>query len=217
MRRHAVIGLGNFGMALALELTALGEHVVAVDADPDRAREAQAHVHQALVADATNGQSLRAMDLAAVDVVCVSLGGRIDASVLAVYHLTQLGVGEIVAKALDEDHAEILRRVGATRVVYPERDMAARVAESLSSDNVLDYLSLAPGFNVAELAPPAAFIGKTLAQLDLARRLGVQVLAIKELVPERTTIAPGPEHVVKDSDLLVVIGGEGALEKLKES
>lgn len=217
MRRFAVIGLGNFGMALALELARLGQRVIAVDSDPDRARDAQAHVHQALVANGTDRDNLVAMGIDEVDVVAVSLGGNMDAAILAVLHLSRLGVPEIVAKALNEDHAEILTRVGATRVVFPEKEMALRVAERLSSRNVLDYLSLSSGFSVIELAPSKNLVGKSLAELELGRRFGVQVLAVKELVPERIVIAPSADQVFKDSDILVVMGTEDALRRLREA
>ncbi len=216
-RHYAVIGLGNFGMSLAVELARLGQRVLAVDVNPERAREAQAYVEQAAVADATDRAALEALGVGRVDVAAVSLGGRMEASVLVVLHLNRMGVPEIVAKAVSEDHGEILARVGATRVVFPEKEMAERVAERLSSRNVLDYLSLASGFSVVELAPTREMSGRTLADLDLGRRYGVQVVAVKELVPERVHIAPGPDRVIKDSDILVVFGPEEAVRRLKEA
>ncbi len=216
MKRFAVIGLGNFGMALALELAELGQRVTAVDINADKARDAQAWVDQALVGNATDRDNLEAMGLGAVDVAAVSLGGRTEATTLVVLHLSRLGVPEIIAKAVSEDHGEILSRVGATRVVFPEKDMAGRVADRIGSRNVLDYLTFSPGFSVLELAPDAEKVGKTLADLDMTRRYGVQVVAIKELVPERVEIAPGPDRVVKDSDILVVLGPEDAVRTLQE-
>ena len=217
MRRFVVIGLGNFGMGVALELARLGQKVTAVDANPDKARDAQAHVDQALVADATERESLEAIGTAGADAAVVSLGGRLDTSILAVLHLSRLGVREIVAKALSSEHAEILSRVGATRVIFPEKETARRVALRLSSRGVLDYLTLDSGFSVVELAPSRAMVGRTLADLDLGRRVGVQVLAVRELVPERIVIAPSGAQVLKDSDILVVLGAEAALRKLRES
>ncbi len=216
-KRYAVIGLGNFGMALAVELTRLGRRVLAVDVNPERARDAQAYVDQAVVTDATDRENLEALGIADVDVVAVSLGGRMEASILVVLHLSRIGIAEIVAKAVSEDHGEILARVGATRVVFPEKEMAQRVAERLSSRNVLDYLSLASGFSVVELAPNKDMVGKSLAELDLGRRYGVQVVAVKELVPERVHLAPGPDRVIKDSDILVMLGPEAAVRKLREA
>lgn len=217
MRRFVVIGLGNFGMGVALGLARLGQKVTAVDADPDKARDAQAEVDQALVADATDRDTLAAMGIAQADTAVVSLGGHLDASILAVLHLSHLGVREILAKALTPEHAEILSRVGATRVIFPEKETARRVALRLSSRGVLDYLTLDSEFSVLELAPSSAMVGKTLAELDLGRTAGVQVLAVRELVPERVLIAPDGGQVVKDSDILVVLGTEDSLRKLQES
>jgi len=216
MRRFAVIGLGSFGMALAIELARLGQRVIAVDTDPAKARDAQTLVEQAMVADAADGASLAAMGIGQCDVAVVSLGGRTDAATLVVLHLTRLGVREIVCKALTEDHAEILARVGATRVVFPEKEMAQRVAQRIGSRGVLDYLTLSPGFSVVELAPPRALVGKSLRDLDLGKKYGVQVLAVKELIPERIVIAPTAAQVVKDSDILIVLGPEESLRRLQE-
>ncbi|MHB8765691.1 MAG: potassium channel family protein [Deferrisomatales bacterium] len=216
MKRYAVIGLGNFGMALALELARLGQQVTAIDANPDRARDAQAHVDKALVADAADRDNLVAMGVERVDAAVVSLGGQMDASMRVVLHLTRLGVPEIVVKCLNQDHGEILSRIGATRVVFPEKEMAARVGRRLSSSSVLDYLSLASGFSVVELAPLKGQLGKTLAQVELGRQHGVQVLAVKELVPERVVMPPPAGHVIKDSDILVVMGPEEAIRRLQE-
>lgn len=214
MGKYAVIGLGNFGMAVALELAEQGEHVIALDSDPDKAREAQAYVEEALVTDATDRANLRAVGVDRADVAVVSLGGKMDASTLVVLHLTHLGIPKIVAKALNENHAEILARVGATQVVFPEKEMARRVAERLGSRNVLDHLALTSDISVVELAPPKSFTGKSLAELRLGEMYGVQVLAIKELIPERLVIVPGAAQVIKDSDILVVSGTEDALRRL---
>lgn len=216
MAHVGVMGLGNFGMALAVELARLGLKVTAVDANPDRAREAQAHVAQALVADATDARALATLGVAKMDAVTVSLGGRLETSILAVLHLSRLGAPEIVAKALTEDHAEILARVGATRVVFPEKDMAHRLALTLTSRTVLDYLSLASGLSVVELAPTRRLIGRSLAELALGREAGVQVLAVRELVPDRVVLAPGADRIVKDSDILVVMGPEDEIARLRE-
>jgi trk system potassium uptake protein len=216
-RWFAVVGLGRFGMSLALELGALGEKVIAVDLDPDRARSAQQVIDQAVVADATDRQTLHAIGLERVQAAVVSLGGDLDASILAVLHLTKLGIPQIIAKALTEDHAEILTRVGATRIVFPERETGFRLAERLSSPNVLDSLVLSAELSVVELAPPKAFVGKTLAELHLGREYGVQVLAIHELVPEQVILVPPAGQVVKDSDILIVMGKDEGLRALREA
>ncbi|NOZ85337.1 MAG: TrkA family potassium uptake protein [Deltaproteobacteria bacterium] len=217
MKKHAVIGLGKFGMTMALELSRLGRYVIAIDGDPDRAKAVQPEVDKAMVSDATQRDNLVAMGVDKMDVVVVSLGGSMDAVTRVVLHLTRLGVPQIVAKALDEDHAEILRRIGATHVVFPEQERAFQLARRLCSENVLYYLSLPSGFSLVELAPSKRIVGRSLAELDPGKRYGVQVLAVKELVPERTVISPGADHKVKDSDILVVIGPEEGVKRMREA
>ncbi|MBE0617501.1 MAG: TrkA family potassium uptake protein, partial [Proteobacteria bacterium] len=215
MRRFAVIGLGKFGMALAEELTRLGQQVTAIDADPDKAREAQAFVHQAYVADATRRTSLVSMGLAEVDVGVVSLGEKMDRASLGVLHLSELGVPHIAAKALNQEHASMLARMGAHQVVFPEREMAFRLAERLGSQHVLSYVPLRSGFAVLEVAAPAAWTGRGRGRPAPGRAFGVQVLAVRELVPERTIVSPRPDQVVKDSDALVVLGPDAAIDRVR--
>lgn len=216
MTRFAVIGLGTFGMALAEELARLEERVTALDADDEKVSHAQSFVDTAVVADAKDFTTLKALGIGEMDVAAVSLGGDAGATTLVALHLTRLGVPLIIAKALNEDHGEILSRVGVHRVVFPEKEMAMRVAGRLASANVMDYLSVGKGLSMLELAPPSSFVGKALSDLNLARAYGVQVLAVKELVPERVNLIPGPEYVVKDSDILLVSGSEENLAKVGE-
>jgi len=119
-----------------------------------------------------------------------------------------------VAKALTEDHAKILESVGATEVIYPEKDMAIKTALRLCCPNVLEYLPLISGFSIQEIAPPEKFIGKNLRELDLRNKYGIQVIAIRELIPEKTTFVPKADFVLKDSDILVIMGEEKQLEKI---
>lgn len=217
MTRHAVIGLGKFGMAVATELAHAGEWVLGVDVDPAVAREAQAHLDEVLVGDATDRDGLLALGVGSVDVAAVAVGRRLATACRVVLHLADAGVPEIVAKVSSEDDGEILRRVGATRVVFPERDVARRLAGRLGSPNVLDYLAIATGVSVVELAPPESAVGRSLEQLDIGQRFGVQVLAIKELIPDRAVINPSADRVIKDSDLLIVMGPEAAIDRLRRA
>ena len=136
-------------------------------------------------------------------------------SLLTLLHLRDLGVREILAKAVSEEHARILDKIGATEVIFPERDMAFRTANVLSGSNVLDYLPLGEEYSILEIAPDDRFLGKRLRDLELRARYHVEVLAIKEFVPERTTI-PDPDFLIKDSDLLVVVGKNEDLQQLQK-
>ncbi len=216
MRTFAVIGMSSFGYYVCRYLAERGFYVLAIDNDEAKINRVKEIVHKAVIADATDKEALERLGLGDFDAVIVSLGDRIDASILVTLYLRQLGVKEIIAKAITEDHGKILDMIGATTVLFPERDSAYRLAHSLDSVAVLDYIPLTPGVSIIELAPPPSFLGKTLAQLDLRRKYNVQVVMIKELVPENVVVVPGGDHVIKDSDVLVVLGRDDDLKRLQE-
>lgn len=206
--RFAVIGLGSFGSYLAKTLYEKGHEVLVIDKDKDKVEEAKDFSSQAVWMDSADKESLKALGVQDLDVVVVSLGPEMEPSILTVLYLHELGVNRILAKALSPDHGKILEAIGATEVIYPERDMAVRLAQRLSSRNVLEYLPLAENISIQEIVPPEAFIGKKLRDLDLTNRYRVQVIAVRQLVPDRLIFIPGADFVVKDSDVLVVMGEE---------
>jgi trk system potassium uptake protein TrkA len=216
MKQFAVIGLGNFGYHLATTLCAKGHEIMAIDADPQKVQAIRDSVTRAVVADATDRQVLEALGLREMDTVVVCIGSEINNSVLATLHLKEMGVRRIVAMAISEPHGRILEKIGASEIVFPERDMAIAVAERLHNPNMLDYLPFSPDYSIVELAPPKGFVGKTLRELDLINRYGVQVVAVRELIPERLHMIPTANFVVKDSDVLILLGPNKSLERLRE-
>lgn len=212
--KFAVIGLGSFGVNVAKTLYEKGNEVLAVDADKEKIEQVKTFVSHAVHMDAADKENLQALGIQEMDVVIVSLGPEMEPSILTVLYLHEIGVKRIVAKALTEDHARILDAVGATEVIYPEKDMAIKTALKLSSPNVLEYLPLISGFGIQEIAPPEKFIGRTLKQLDLRNKYGIHVIAVKELVPEKTILVPKADFVIKDSDILIIIGEEKKLSKI---
>ncbi|MBC7349438.1 MAG: TrkA family potassium uptake protein [Candidatus Aminicenantes bacterium] len=212
--RFAIIGLGSFGSYLARKLYEKGHEVLVIDKDKDKVEEAKDFSSQAVWMDSADKDSLQALGIEDMDVVVVSLGPEMESSILTVLYLHELGVNRILAKALSADHGKILEAIGATEVIYPERDMAFRLAQRLSSRNVLEYLPLAENISIQEIVPPEAFIGKKLRDLDLTNRYRVQVIAVRQLVPDQLIFVPGADFVVKDSDVLVVMGEEESLAKL---
>ncbi len=212
--KFAVIGLGSFGSNVAKTLYEKGNEVIAVDDDKEKIEEVKNFVSHAISMDAADKENLQAMGIKDMDVVIVSLGPEMEASILTVLYLNEIGAKRIVAKALTEDHAKILESVGATEVIYPEKDMAIKTALKLSCPNVLEYLPLISGFGIQEIAPPEKFIGKSFKVLDLRCQYGILVLAIRELIPEKTTFVPKADFVLKDSDILVIMGEEKQLEKI---
>ncbi len=212
--KFAVIGLGSFGWNVAKTLYEGEEEVVAIDIDKEKVNVIKSLVTHAVHMNSADKESLEAMGMKDVDVVVVSLGPEMESSILTVLYLKELGMKRIVAKALNEDHAKILEAVGADEVIFPEKDMAVRTAHRLSNPSVLESLPLLSGVIIQEIAPPEGFIGKSLNELELRQKYGVQVLAIKEIIPDRTVFVPDAGFVIKDSDILIVMGEERQLKKI---
>ncbi len=210
-----VIGLGQFGSELARELAKTCE-VLALDRDEELAYALADVVQRALVLDARDFASLRSVVTPDFDEAIVSLGESLESSILCTLHLKKIGVPMIRAKATTEDHAAILRSLGAQEVIFPERETARRLAAQIIHPNLLEFIPLEANYRVMDVAPPDAFYGRSLLELDLRKRYGVFVIAIKELVPERFIFLPDPDFVIKPSDILVMIGREEALSRIQE-
>jgi trk system potassium uptake protein len=215
MKRFAVIGLGNFGFHAVKALYEDGNEVVAIDLDKSRVQAIDPYSTEAVVLNATDKEVLKALGLEHMDGVIVSTGTKISTSILICLHLHEIGVTKILAKALDEDHGKILRRVGATEIIHPERDMALRVSRGLSRPNMLDFIPLAEDFDLVQVGPPKEFIGKSLRELNLRARHNVHIIAIKELVPENFMLVPPAGFVIKDSDILIMLGKTEDIRKIK--
>ncbi|MFO7553836.1 MAG: TrkA family potassium uptake protein [Desulfobacterales bacterium] len=216
MKRFAVIGLGNFGFYAAKALFEDGNEVVAIDTDRARVQAIDPHSTEAVVLDATDKEALKSLGLESMDGVIVSTGIKISISILICLYLQEIGVKKILAKAQDDDHGKILKRVGATEIIHPERDMALRVSRGLSHPNVLDFIPLADEFDLIQVGPPREFIGKSLKDLNLRAKYNVHVIAIKELVPENFVLVPPASFVIKDSDILIMLGKSEDIRKIKE-
>jgi trk system potassium uptake protein TrkA len=212
--KFAVIGLGSFGSHVAKTLYEKDNEVLAVDKNKDIVEELKSFVSHAVTMDAAVKENLQAMEIQDMDVVVVSLGPEMEASILTVLYLHEIGVKRIVAKALTEDHAKILDAVGATEVIYPEKDMAIKTALRLSNPNILEYLPLVSGLEIEEIAPPEKFIGKSLKDLDLRNKYGIQVIAVRGLIPEKLTFIPKADFIIKDSDILIIMGEKEGMAKL---
>lgn len=215
-KQFAVIGLGNFGFYLATCLFQKGHEVLGIDKNARQVQEIRDQISQAVVADATDPQALRELELERMDTVVIGIGSILNSSILATLNVKDLGVRRVVAKAVSEAHGRILQKIGANEIYFPEKDLAFSVAQKLDNPNVLDYLAFMEGFSIAQMAPPGDFIGKTLMELDLINRYGVQVIAVKEIVPENVVMIPTGRFQIKQSDLMIVIGPDKALSALQE-
>ena len=215
-KQFAVIGLGNFGFYLASGLFQKGHEVLGIDINPRQVQEIRDQVSRAVIADATDLQALKELELETMDAVVVSIGSVLNSSILATLNVKDMGVKRVVAKAVSNAHGRILQKIGADEIYFPEKDLALTVARRLDNPNVLDYLPFIEGYSIVQLTPPATFVGKNLIELDLINRLGIQVIAVTETAPENVVIIPTGRFIVKESDLLVLLGPDQALAGLKE-
>jgi len=216
LKRFAVIGLGKFGFHVAKVLFEEGNEVIAIDKDPDRVQEIDPHCSEAIVLDASEKERLRSLGFDEMDAVVVSIGSDVSRSVQLTLYLQEIGVKKVLAKAVDEDHGKVLMKVGATEVIHPEQAMAIKVAQGLSRPNILDFIPLAEDYHLLQIAPPRAFTGRSLRQLNLQARYNVHVIAIEELIPENIVLVPPADFVIKDSDILIVLGKSQDIRRIKD-
>ena len=208
-----VIGLGRFGSAAARELMQLGHEVLAIDDSEDKVNEMAAEVTHAVQLDASDEQALRDVGAADFEHAIVAISSNTEASIFATMALKNLGVGNVIAKAATPLHGKILERVGASRVVYPEREMGARVGHSFSIPHVLDYIDVAPRFGIVKVQPPAAFVGKTLREIDIPGQLSLTPIALRR--GNNVTVNPHRDERITADDELILIGLDEKLELLE--
>jgi trk system potassium uptake protein TrkA len=213
-KQVCVIGLGHFGWQLATELATKCE-VLAIDTSQETVDEIAPHVQRALCLDAREFSVLSRVVTQDFDEAVVGMGENMEASILCTLHLSKIGVKRICAKAVSDDHAEILRAVGATELIYPEQETAHRLAARIMNPNLLDFLPLSDDHVVMEVAAPPAFQGQTLAQLNLRGRFGTLVIAIRSAGQSRLEFLPGPGYVIRPEDRLVVIGRQANLLQME--
>ncbi|MBN1595297.1 TrkA family potassium uptake protein [candidate division FCPU426 bacterium] len=224
-RSFAVLGLGNFGQHVAEALMRARAEVLAIDRDQERINEMSDMVTQAVIADVTDEKDLKTAGVDAVDTAIVTIGENIEASVLAVMIIKELGVPEVIAKATNLLHAKILDKVGATRVVFPEREAAIDLVGELTAVSVLNYFQLAEGISVVEVPVPPDLVGKTLRETGLRTKYNVNVIAVKHRKLELDREGMGhensyydvlvtPDHEVGKDDTLVLVGRDEDLKKL---
>lgn len=213
-RQVAVLGLGRFGSAVARELTRLGHDVLAIDRDAKTVQSIADDVTHAVEADITDPEALEALGLADFDTAVVAASSTLEASIMATVLLQRLGVRRIIAKAAHELHGSILEQVGATRVVYPERETGFRVAHSFHASGVLDYLDVAPGYGVARVNVAESWTGKSIGELNFRRSCNLTVIAVAR--DGQVILHPASSEVLRMGDLLIMAGLDEDLERLPE-
>jgi len=225
MKRYAIIGLGRFGNILARKLAASGAEVMAIDSEKALIEEIQDTVTLAVRMDATDERALRAQGFDKVDVAVVAIGEKFEATTLVTVLLKQLGVPRVITRATSPIRAKILRLVGADEIISPEEESAQRLAQKLLAPHVIDYLELAEGSKLVQFLAPKAMQKKTIAQIDIRRKYGVNIIALKkrsiivnekgeEKVTEKIVDVPQPEDVIEEGDILYIVGKDEKISRL---
>ncbi len=207
-KQFAVIGLGRFGSSVAKALYANGNDVLVI-----AIQKISDDVTKAVQMDATDESTLRSLGIRNFDVAVIAIGTDIQSSIVVTLLVKELGVNHIIAKAHNDMHAKILYKIGADRVVLPEKDMGARVAHNLISSSILDYIELSPDYSIAEVVSPQEWNGKTLRELNLRAIHGINVMAIKR--KSTVNISPSANDKVESGDILIAIVGTNELSMLE--
>ena len=214
MKSFAVIGCGRFGSSIARTLYNLGNEVMAIDINEERVQEISEEVTHAVQADIMDESVLKDLGLRNFDVVIVSIGSDIEASIMATLIAKELGVKRVIAKALSDIHGKVLYKIGADKVIFPERDMGIKVAHNLVSTNILDFIELSPDYSILEITAIEEWENKSLEQLRLPTKYGINVMAIKR---ENTiNVSPNGEYIISKGDILVVIGSTLDIKKIEQ-
>ncbi|GIW49327.1 MAG: potassium transporter Trk [Caloramator sp.] len=212
-KQFVVIGLGRFGSSIAKTLYSLGHEVLAIDIDEEVVQDISDHVTHAVQADATDEATLKSLGIRNFDIAVITIGSDVQSSVLVTLLVKELGVKYVIAKAQNELHAKVLYKIGADRVVFPERDMGIRVAHNLCSSNILDYIELSPDYSIMEVTALEEWEDKSLKELNLRTRYGINIMAIKR--GNDINISPAAEDTIKKGDILVVIGGTDDIKNIE--
>lgn len=213
-KQYLVLGLGRFGTSLARSLCELGQEVLAVDSNPNLVEAIAPYVTQAVQLDATDEAALGSLGVSNFDAAVVSIGENTRDSILVSVLLKEMGVPYLISKANDELHAKVLRKLGVDKVVFPERDMGARVARSILSPNVLELMELSDDHRIIEIKPPAKWVGQTIIGLNVRRRYGVNILAIYR--DDKFIASPSADTLLQENDMLLVLGKKADIDELGE-
>lgn len=203
-RQYIVLGLGRFGASVATHLSRMGHEVLAVDSDEKLVQAAAPCVTQAVQANATDEAALAALDVGSFDAAVVAIGSNTRDSILVTVLCKEAGVPLVIAKAVDDLHAKVLRKVGADRVVFPERDMGQRVARALDAPNIIELMELSGDYQIAEVFAPEKWCGRTLVDVNVRRNYGLSVVGIRR--GGEFLASPGAEMVLRKGDILLVLG-----------
>ncbi|MBE6960279.1 MAG: TrkA family potassium uptake protein [Ruminococcaceae bacterium] len=214
MKSYIVIGLGRFGSHVARQLYSLGCEVLAMDVRSELVQQIANDVTHAVVGDAQDKEVLKALGVRNIECAVVAIGDDLSASVLITMNLKELGVPYLVCKAHDDIHRKVLEKLGADRIVIPEQENGERLARSLSTPNVLDYIELSKDYSIVEVPAPQSWCGHTLKDLNVRAKLGANIIAIRR--DGQINVSPGADFMFSEGDIIVVLGDALALEKVQK-
>lgn len=216
MKTFVVIGLGRFGSALALELSSLGHEVLALDGSEENVEKVADRVTHAVTGDARDPAVLRALGVRNYDCAIVAVGDDIANSTLITLNLKELGVKQVISKAQSHVHRKVLEKIGADRVVFPEHEMGVKLAQGLSSSNVLNFIELSDDFGIVETAAPKQWWGKTIRELDVRARHNVNIIALRQGTDGDLTVSPSPDTRLEQDTVVVTLGRTEDINRLQE-
>lgn len=218
MKQIAVIGLGRFGMSLAETLTENRCQVLAIDTDMERVKKAQAFVTQAAQLDAKDEDALKAVGITDMDTVVVAIGSDVEASMLATMILKDMGVKQVVSKAVTKLHGRFLDRIGADEIIYPEIDSGRRLGRKLSSPSIVEQIEFGNEYGVFEISAPPSWVGKSIGDLEVRAKYGVTILAVSSKASEgeevETNVSPVADTRLEEEDVVLILGRYAEVEKL---
>ncbi len=227
IKQIGVIGLGIFGQSLVKALSKSNSEIIAIDLEEDRVKETAKFINNAVKADATDKNILEELAFNEIDEVVIAIGDNLEASILITMLLKNLGVNRVIVKANSALHAEVLSKVGADKIIFPERDEAEKLAKFLMSSNIIDIIDFSDDYSLVEIKAPGMLIGKNLFESQVRNKFGITVVAIRKKMPYFTdagetnfkevfNIFPNAEVVIEEGDILVIIGENSKIGKFKE-
>lgn len=215
-KTYVILGLGIFGSTIATKLSELNHDVIAIDKNMECVERISNEVVQAIRADFTDIEQLKAIDIQDADVAVVATGSHLEESIMAIMNLKELKVPYILAKAKNKKYMQVLLKIGADRVIRPEREMGERVAKQLVSSNIVDLIDIDDDYSVVEIIAPKTWVNKSLIELDLRKRFGINVLGIRKKPKEHLSISPNAQYIIEENDRLLVIADKALFSKLDD-
>ena len=214
MKNFLIVGLGRFGTALAQELCEQGHEVLAVDKNEDVVHRIADSVSHAITADARDEQVLKSIGVRNFDYAVVAFAENIQDNILITLMLKELGCKNVIAKGNDYLHVKVLKRIGADRIVFPEADMGIRIAQLIASSNIIDYIDISEEYSIVEVGAPSRWCGKSIRQIDVRAKYGINILAVKNQDGSAINVSPEPDYIIRRGDVLVVIGANDDIRQL---